>query len=355
MKRSIRVVRAAAGLCAVLVGGVLAAFGAGEAYMVVDLATGGVTYEDGTPSAYTNDVYKTTKMVFRKVPAGTYSVQDGAAQATMAQDYYIGVYEVTAGQYALMQNPNATVAATEANMTPRVNVSYNTFRGTQYGNYAPRATSPLGALTKRVRSATGDVSFSFDLPTEAMWEVAARAMPAGDGSHAAWPWFFGAADTALGDYAWCAANAGDALHVAGGRLPNAWGLYDMYGNAWEWCRDHYAAAAPMVFNQTGNTYSAGNDRVIRGGGYGYDSSYCRSGIRYLENYRNNIDDLGFRIATIAPTGEIGPDLGENAAGSYMVVDLRTGDVTYEEGRVSDYTNRVYKTTKMAFRRVPAGQ
>ena len=173
------------------------ATGSQGTYMVVDLATGSSTCETGVPADYTNDVYKTTKMVFRKVPAGTYAVQDGNVQATMTNDYYVGVYEVTAGQYKLMQDPETSVPATEANMKPKANVSYNTLRGTRDAAAEPTAASPLGKLTALVRAAGG--SGLFDLPTEAMWEVAARAMPANDTSHDTWSWFFGTSASALGE------------------------------------------------------------------------------------------------------------------------------------------------------------
>ena len=344
-----RTLAALAVVCALCTGSASAA-----PYMVVDLATGGVTYEDGGPSDYTNDVYKTTKMVFRKVPAGTYAVQGGMT-ASMEKDYYIGVYEVTVGQYALMQNPNAAVAATAANMKPKAGVSYSALRGYNQGAYVPKATSPLGKLGKKVRAATGDRSISFDLPTEAMWEVAARAMPSGDDSHAAWEWFFGATDSDLGDHAWFEGNGGGAIHAVGLKQPNAWGLYDMYGNVWEWCRDHYQGE--MSGDQAGNTTASGYNRVIRGGGFGDDSTCCRSGVRYCEYYNNTVTDRGFRIATCEPSGETQTDLGAAAGsvGSYMVVDLATGGVAYERGTPADYTNAVYKTTKMVFRKVPAGK
>ena len=173
------------------------ATGSQGTYMVVDLATGSSTCETGVPTDYTNDVYKTTKMVFRKVPAGTYAVQNGTVQATMTNDYYVGIYEVTAGQYKLMQNPETVVTATDANMKPKASISYNTLRGTRDAAVEPTAASPIGKLTALVRA--GGVSGLFDLPTEAMWEVAARAMPAGDNSHASWPWHFGTSSSAQGD------------------------------------------------------------------------------------------------------------------------------------------------------------
>jgi len=82
---------------------------------------------------------------------------------------------------------------------------------------------------------------SYRLPTEAQWEYACRA-----GSTARY--CFGESESGLGDYAWYAANSGNRTHPVGEKRPNAWGLYDMQGNAVQWCSDWYGdeyfAASP---------------------------------------------------------------------------------------------------------------
>ena len=234
MKPNWKFKAAAAAIAAALQAGAAAA-GVAPAYMIVDLASGATTYENGVREDYTNDVYKTAKMVFRLVPAGTYAVQDGTRQATIGCNCYVGIYEVTVGQFSLMLNPDAVVPATPANMMPKTGIGYNALRGTSNAADAPAAGSPIGKLSAL---ALGEgVSWHLDLPTEAMWEVAARAMPAGDSSRATWQWFFGESDSALDNYAWHVGNAGGTVHAAGLKLPNNWGFYDMYGNAAEWCRD----------------------------------------------------------------------------------------------------------------------
>jgi formylglycine-generating enzyme required for sulfatase activity len=133
-----------------------------------------------------------------------------------------------------------------------------------------------------------DPGKNYRLPTEAEWEYACRA-----GSTA--KWCFGNDESQLGDYAWYYANADGRTHPVGRKRANAWGLFDMHGNVWEWCQDWYGNfSSGEVKNPTGPI--SGTGRVGRGGYWGSYSSHARCAYRgsYAPTPRSN--GIGFRCA-----------------------------------------------------------
>jgi len=99
----------------------------------------------------------------------------------------------------------------------------------------------------------------------------------------------------LGSYAWFSDNSGSKTHPVGQKKPNAWGLYDMQGNVYEWCSDWYGTyRASGVDDPPGPT--AGSDRVLRGGGWVYVAGFCRSAFRRGDAPAGRNYDLGFRVA-----------------------------------------------------------
>jgi sulfatase modifying factor 1 len=112
----------------------------------------------------------------------------------------------------------------------------------------------------------------YRLPTEAEWEYACRAGTTGPR--------YGHLD----EIAWYRGNSQERIHEVGGRQPNAWGLYDMLGNVWEWCWDIYDA-------EVYGTY-----RVLRGGGWFDEHWSCRASVRRRSHPTFRIDDVGFRVA-----------------------------------------------------------
>ncbi len=135
------------------------------------------------------------------------------------------------------------------------------------------------------------------LPTEAQWEYACRA-----GTTTAYS--FGDDPALLGDYAWFQDNSwGEGLTNAsssvGLKLPNPWGLYDMHGNAYEWCSDWYDY-------DYYNDPSAGSDptgpasgsyRVLRGGSWRNGATVCRSAYRFGDYPVNGFVNYGFRVVS----------------------------------------------------------
>ncbi|XOV84606.1 MAG: formylglycine-generating enzyme family protein [bacterium] len=118
----------------------------------------------------------------------------------------------------------------------------------------------------------------FRLPTDAEWEYACKA---------------GGTAPRYGEIeeiAWFACNSGERSHPIGQKAPNAWGLYDMLGNVWEWCWDLYD---PAVY---------GNYRIFRGGGWSDEERGCLATNRRRSHPTFSIDDLGFRVARSLPGG-----------------------------------------------------
>jgi formylglycine-generating enzyme required for sulfatase activity len=224
--------------------------------------------------------------------------------------FYMGAYEVTQALYELVMgnNPsNFTAAIAGESGTPgRLPVD----RVTWYD--AVEFCNKLSALEGRtavytisgrtpaagypITSATVTADFSKNghrLPTEAQWEYACRA-----GTTTSWY----TANTEAGPphlntAAWYSNNAAYKTHQVGLKTPNAWGLYDMHGNVWEWCWDWYGTyASGSQTNPTGA--ASGSARVKRGGGWGGVASYTRSVYRdsYSPGFQGNgIDGLGFRL------------------------------------------------------------
>ncbi len=129
----------------------------------------------------------------------------------------------------------------------------------------------------------------YRLPTEAEWEYACRA---GTTSK----WFFGDEPTELGHYAWFSGNSENKVHPVGEKKPNAWDLYDMIGNVWEWCWDWYADypnnSMPTLSDPTGP--KDGSRRVLRGGSWNDNPRDLRSADRDWLYPVNRFDVIGFR-------------------------------------------------------------
>jgi formylglycine-generating enzyme required for sulfatase activity len=132
------------------------------------------------------------------------------------------------------------------------------------------------------------------LPSEAEWEYACRA-----GTKTRFS--FGDSEDAIAEYAWTNANS-KTTHPVGQKKPNAWGLYDMHGNVWEWCQDWFGAyAAGAVTDPAGP--ASGTHRVLRGGARDYYPVYCRSASRLNCPPDNRYYNRGFRV--VVPVGGVG--------------------------------------------------
>ena len=143
------------------------------------------------------------------------------------------------------------------------------------------------AFVKKLSEKTGK---QYRLASEAEWEYAARA-----GSQTAYA--FGDDARELGRYAWFSENAGQTTHSVGEKQPNAFGLYDMSGNVWEWTEDCWNAnynSAPT----DGRAWTTGDCslRVLRGGSWGSVPQNLRAALRYGFTSAYRLGDFGFRVA-----------------------------------------------------------
>lgn len=298
-------------------------------YLVVDLSGGTnavsypVTYYRtlaDVPGGANSDAYKTTNMIFRRIPAGTFTMgsptnelgwisDETQHQVTLTQPFYIGVFEVTQKQWERVMGtwPSCFGNASYRDARPVEEVSYNAIRGSSAGAGWPAngnvdATSFMGLLRARTGKA-------FDLPTESQWEYAGRAgtTTALDSGYNLTNWNSDAHMAAVGRY-WYNGGSGYTQNgdtsvgtaKVGSYLPNQWGLYDIHGNVWEWCLDWYGTYPGTVSDPKGAT--TGSDRVGRGGSWGYDAGNCRVADRI--NGRNPdfaYGLVGFRV--VLPPGQ----------------------------------------------------
>ena len=125
---------------------------------------------------------------------------------------------------------------------------------------------------------------TFRLLRETEWEYACRAGASGAND----------AELPLDEAGWYRANSGNRTREVGGKRPNAWGLYDMLGNVWEWVADRYEDGAALQLETSGP--SDGARRVLRGGGWSDGAEYCRAACRFNSDPTYRVDNFGFRIA-----------------------------------------------------------
>jgi formylglycine-generating enzyme required for sulfatase activity len=210
---------------------------------------------------------------------GRYPNEDPQTSVTISRDFYMGKYEVTRGLYAevMLTNPPPDELTNEF---PVANVSWYD------------ATNFCGRLTLREKSA-GRLpnGLIYRLPTEAEWEYAARA-----GTSTAY--FFGNDPAVLGDYAWSNQNVGP--QEAGKKLPNPWGLYDIYGNVWEWTGDWISDRLPggSVTDPSGPL--SGSQKSNRGATIGESVNNFRSAMRGYGPPNGSYGWVGFRIVLAPP-------------------------------------------------------
>ena len=241
-------------------------FKAAVVCMAFVAADGGKISAETPPTAVTADSVKLPEstnsigMRFKLISAGKFIMgeADQAHEGTQTKPFKMGVHEVTQDQYRQVMGVNPSKFKGANN--PVETVTWD-----DAVDFC-RKLSELPA-----EKAAGKV---YRLPTEAEWEYACRAGTTTKYS-------FGDDESELGDHAWCSENSSGKTHPVGSKKSNAWGLYDMHGNVFEFCQ------------KPTREYPY---RVLRGGGWcGSGGASCRSVSRQVESSYASCGNYGFRV------------------------------------------------------------
>lgn len=194
---------------------------------------------------------------------GRDAYQETQKYMTIEQGFFMGETEVTQAQWKAIVGTTpwkGLKQVKEGDHYPAVYVNWDDAR----------------AFMKALSARTGQPA---RLPSEVEWEYACRA-----GTSTAYS--FGASSLDISDFAWWGGAIGDGnakhelfAHQVKTKKPNAWDLYDMHGNVYEWCEDSYNAKA----------------KVLRGGSWGFTPKHCRSAARYGSTPDSRANDRGFRV------------------------------------------------------------
>ena len=225
------------------------------------------------------EVTNSIGMKLRLIPAGEFTMGSPGTESdrsdnetqhrvSITKPFYLGVTEVTQEQYQKVMGTNPSQFQGPQNPVEKVSWAE-----------AVEFCRKLSAMP--AEKTAGHV---YRLPTEAEWEYACRS-----GTTTAYG--FGDDRSGLGVYGW---GGGESTHPVGGKKPNAWGLYDMHGNVWEWCQDWYGDyPSGSATDPTGAP--SGSYRVLRGGGWSSYARLCRSANRIRLTPESRDSRLGFRV------------------------------------------------------------
>lgn len=216
---------------------------------------------------------------FVLIPAGEFMMGSMSGNAderpvhrvAISQPFYMGKYEVTQTQWQAVMGNNPSYFKNCDNC-PVEQVSWDD------------AQQFLAKLNER------NDGFHYRLLSEAEWEYACRAGTTGE--------YAGGLDS----MAWYRSNSDNKKHPVGTKQPNAWGLYDMHGNVWEWCQDWYD---PNYYRNSPSSDpkgpSSGQYRVVRGGSWGSNASGPRSAFRFYNTPDHRFVIIGFRVVAVGRT------------------------------------------------------
>ena len=203
--------------------------------------------------------------------------EDPVHEVEISEGFWLGKYEVTQEQWEVVMETTPWSGRTHVvpdPSHPAVSISWD----------------DVQEFISRLNAEAGEALYR--LPSEAEWEYACRA-----GSTTRWS--FGDDESQLTHYGWYSDNGEGYTHAVGQKKPNAWGLYDMHGNVWEWVQDRYDGTyynSSPRFDPLGP--SSGSTRVFRGGFFSISAQYVRSAYRNDASPGSRAVGIGVRLLRI---------------------------------------------------------
>ena len=251
----------------------------------------------GSTDAEAQAAYENAKSFLNeKAQLKWYTSEKPRHQVTIREGFYMGRYEVTQAQWQTVKG------TTVQRQRDKANPSWSTYgEGDNYPMYYVSWNEAQEFIEKLNQMNDG---YTYRLPTEAEWEYACRA-----GTATAFA--FGdslSSDQANfdGNYPYGGAGKGvyrEKMAPVGSFQPNAWGLYDMHGNVWEWCQDwlHDSYNGAPTDGSAWLTGGEQKSRVVRGGSFDFGASHLRSAFHLGLPPAFRQDGTGFRVVAIART------------------------------------------------------
>ena len=238
-------------------------------------------------------------LALRKVPAGRITLHDARTNGSRGVDlrsFAIGATTVTRAQWQAVHWPGPESIPAQISDDARLPAHQVTwFEAVTWCNAVSAAQGIGAAYTIQGRQVRWDVSSTgYRLPTEAEWEHACRA--GSDGPR------YGE----LTRIAWTAADQVSGVQPVASKEPNAWGLFDMIGNVWEWCWDYSDTARYADY------------RSLRGAGWADPHYSARASVRRGSAPDARIEDVGFRVVR----GAAGPAGSRRGQGWSAAADAR---------------------------------